>query len=54
MFAIGAIIAFAVALILHLVGGHAGKYVIDFELIGLILIAAHLLWGWTPWVRPRP
>ena len=57
MFAIAALIAFIVALILHLVGAHASKYMIDFELVGFILVAAHLVWGgWRPWERtaPRP
>jgi hypothetical protein len=55
MFAILAFIAFILALVLHLVGGGAGKYVIDFELIGFIFVAAHLAWGFPlPWARPRP
>lgn len=55
MFAVLAVVAFLVAFILHLV--HAGKYVLDFELIGWVLVAAHLAWGgvWPwPWARPRP
>ena len=57
MFAILAFISFILALVLHLVGGHAAKYGIDFELIGFILVAAHLAWGFPlPWARrdPRP
>ena len=55
MFAVLAVVSFIVALILHLVGGHGAKYVTDFELIGFILVAAHLAWGFPlPWARPRP
>ena len=55
MFAIGAVLAFAIALILNVIGGHSGKYVLDFELVGFILVAAHLAWGFPlPWARPRP
>jgi len=55
MLAVFAFVSFVVALILHLV--HAGKYVIDFELIGWALVAAHLAWGTVlpwPWARARP
>ena len=53
MFAVLAVVSFLVALILHLV--HAGKYVTDFELIGWVLVAAHLAWGLPlPWTRARP
>ena len=52
MFAILAFISFIIALILHIVGAHAAKYGIDFELIGFILVAAHLAWGFPlPWAR---
>jgi len=55
MFAIAAVLAFAISLILNLIGGHSGKYVLDFELAGLILAACHLVWGgWRPWERPHP
>lgn len=55
MFAILAAIAFAIALILNLVGGHAGKFVLDFALAGGICVACHLVWGgWRPWERPHP
>ena len=54
IFAVLAVLAFAIALILNVVGGHAGKYVLDFELAGLILFAAHFVWGgWRPWDRER-
>ena len=53
MFAVFAFVAFVLALILHLI--HAGKYVTDFELAGLALVAAHLAWGIAlPWARARP
>ena len=52
-----AVLAFAIALILNVVGGHSGKYVLDFAFAGGLLVAAHLVWGgWRPWERtgPRP
>ena len=55
MFAIGAVLAFAIALLLHLIGNGAAKYVLDFELAGLLLVAMHLVWGgWRPWERSHP
>ena len=52
MWAVLAAIAFAVALILHLVGHGVAKYVIDFELAGFILIALHLAFPWNfAWAR---
>jgi hypothetical protein len=53
LWAVIAAVCFTLALILHLVGGGAGKYVIDFELAGLILVAVSLAcWGIAgPWVR---
>ena len=51
MFAVLAVIAFAVALIVHLIGGHAGL-VLDFELAGFICVAAHLAFAVAlPWGR---
>jgi hypothetical protein len=50
MFAILAVIAFAIALILNITNGsaaHAGDAVI----IGLICVAAHMIWGYAPWHR---
>lgn len=49
MFAVLAIIGFALALILHMLGGHA-NLVWDFGFAGLICLAAAHLWTW-PWVR---
>lgn len=52
MFAVLAVIFFAIALILHVVGGHA-NLVTDFTLAGFIGVAAHLVYAWTPWVGRR-
>ena len=53
MLAVIAVVAFSIALILHLAGGPAGKYVLDAELAGLIALAASQLWPYQPWGR-RP
>ena len=55
MLAVVAVIAFAIGLILHLVGGGAAKYVLDFELAGLIFVALHLAFGGRVygWAGPR-
>ena len=49
MAAILAFVAFVVALILHVIGGGANKYVLDAELIGLAFVALALIapgwWG---------
>jgi hypothetical protein len=47
MFAVAAAVLFAVALVLHLVGGSAGAHVTDFELAGLLCVALHLCFGTT-------
>jgi hypothetical protein len=52
MFAVLAVIAFAIALIMHLAGGADAKYVLDAELAGFICLSVHLLWGVYPWRRP--
>lgn len=52
MFAILAVIAFAIALILHLAGNNA-KLVVDAELIGFICIACSLAFTWAPWNSRR-
>jgi len=55
VFAIGAVLAFAIALLLNLIGGKSGSYWLDFALAGGLLVAAHLVWGgWRPWERPHP
>lgn len=51
MFAVIAVILFAVALILHLTGAPA--LVLTLTLGGLIALALHLVpWGAVPWKRP--
>jgi membrane protein implicated in regulation of membrane protease activity len=49
MFAVLAVIAFAIALILHLAG--VARLVLDAELIGFICLSVHLVWGVYPWRR---
>jgi hypothetical protein len=52
MFALAAVVCFALALILHLLGGHAGL-VTDFALAGLLAVALHLVFALPlPWRRP--
>jgi hypothetical protein len=48
MWAVLAIIAFAIALICHLAGGSVAQYVLDAELAGFICLAVHLLAPWNP------
>jgi hypothetical protein len=48
MFAILALIAFLLALL----GAHLGH--LDLVVLGLVFVAAHLIWPWTPWHRPPP
>jgi hypothetical protein len=52
MFAIGAVITFALAFLLVLLGADTGKVSLLF--LGLALLAAHLAFGggWTSWRRP--
>ena len=52
MFAVLAIIAFALALIFHLAGGSVAGFVLAAELAGLICVACHLAFGigWS-WAR---
>jgi hypothetical protein len=53
MFAVAAVVAFAVALILKLASVSKGVLLTPetFTIIGLLCISVHLLW---PWPRPRP
>jgi hypothetical protein len=52
MFALAAVVTFAVALILRMVGADTGK--LDLLILGLLFVALHLLTGaWAPWGR-RP
>jgi hypothetical protein len=55
MFAVAAVVAFAIAFILHLAGNGTGRLVTDAVLAGFLLVACHLAWGvaW-PWRRPQP
>jgi len=48
MFALIALICFVLALF------HVTLGSIDLVVLGFVFIAAHLMWGWTPWTRPRP
>jgi hypothetical protein len=53
MFGIAAVVMFAIALILHIAGGgHGHLDVTTFTLLGLLFLAVHLMWPWTPWRRP--
>jgi len=56
MFGIAAVVAFAVALILQLASVSKGVFltVATFTLIGLLCLAVHLVWPYTPWRRPPP
>lgn len=54
MFAVLAVIAFAVALILHLTGHGTAKLTADFALAGLICLALNMAAEWYPWRRTRP
>jgi hypothetical protein len=51
MWAVLAVIAFALSLIFHLAGGNVAQYVLDAELAGLICLAAHFAWSAQPWKR---
>jgi hypothetical protein len=53
MLAVLAVVAFSIALILHLAGGGVEKYVLDAALAGFIALAASQLWPYQPWGR-RP
>jgi len=56
MFGIAAVVAFAVALILHLASVDRGVLLNPgaFTIIGLLCLAVHLVWPYTPWHRPPP
>lgn len=51
MLAVAAVVAFVVALVLHLAGD--GAHVLDFGLAGLALLAAALVWPYRPWGGPQ-
>lgn len=51
MFALAAVITFAVAFILRLMGESTGH--VDLLILGLLFVALHLLWAVSlPWNRP--
>lgn len=49
IFGIASVVCFAIALVLHLIGGTHGGVVTDFELGGLLALSIHLLYDWRPW-----
>ena len=49
MWAVLAIIAFALALVFHLAGGNVAQYVEDAWLAGFVCLSVHLVWPWSPW-----
>lgn len=53
MFGIAAIVAFAVALILQLASVSKGAVLTaaTFVILGLLLLAVHMVTGWAPWQR---
>jgi hypothetical protein len=51
MLGLAACICFAIALVLHLVGGAQGGVVLDFLIGGALALAIHLLYDWRPWTR---
>lgn len=51
MFAVAAVVAFAIAFILHLVGHGTAKYVVDAEILGFLFIACDLAFGPVFWAR---
>lgn len=56
MFAVAAVVAFALALILHWIHGTGASVVLDCVLFGYLFLAAHLAWpvALPPWVRRPP
>ncbi len=55
MFAIAAVVAFGVALVLHLVGHGTGALVTTCTLAGFVLLALHFcIADWPAWPRSRP
>lgn len=47
MFAILAVITFAIGLILELFSDVGNNWVILF--LGLVFVGVHFIWSWTPW-----
>jgi hypothetical protein len=58
LFAVLAVVAFAIAFILHTVAHNDARIVTDAEILGFLFIAAHLAWGMgialAPWRRQPP
>jgi hypothetical protein len=54
MWAVLAIIAFAVALIFHLAGGSVARYVLDAELAGFTCLALHMAYPLAVPARRTP
>jgi len=53
LFAVLAVVAFAIAFILRVVAHNDARIVTDALILGFLLIAAHLAWGVSvPWRRP--
>ena len=50
MWAIAALVCWILAFILKLIGESLGRF--DLVILGLVFLAMHLAWGWTPWRRP--
>lgn len=51
MFALAAVVSFALAFILKLMDNGTGH--VDLVILGLVFVALHLLFGtWRPWERP--
>ena len=51
MFGIASIVSFAVALILQIASVSKGAFLTaaTFTILGLLLLAMHLVTGWAPW-----
>ena len=55
MFAVAAVIAFGLAVILHVIAHNDSKIVTVAEILGWLFIGAHLAWGIAvPWFRRNP
>jgi hypothetical protein len=49
MFGVAAVIAFVIAILMHLFGWGSGKADVElFTLIGLACLAGHVTFGWLP------
>ena len=53
MFAVAALVVFAIGFVLHLAGASLGKMdSLAFLLLGAAFMAAHAAFAWYPWRRP--